>query len=477
MSIKGNQGHRMLPRIVIVGRPNVGKSSLFNLLAGRKVSIVDPTAGVTRDRIATDIEIPGEFKGDEPIPAELVDTGGYGIEDAMDLTADVERQIAEGLAEADVVVFVVDAQSGIVPLDETVARLLRQSGAKSKPVVLVSNKVDADNLEPAGYDALELGFGEPVMVSAKTKHNLRLLHDALREAIDKAPPRDEEPSSASTGLKIALVGKRNAGKSTLLNALAKRDRVIVSEKPGTTRDSIDVRIEWDTPKGKTSFTAIDTAGLRRTKSLEGDIEYYSQHRSLRSVRRADVCLFLIDAEVRISQVDHLLMQECLKHHKPTVLVVNKWDLAEDKATQEQYVEYLEQELKGLTFAPIVFISAKKAEGLQEAVAIAYNLHQQAGHRMGTGELNRFFEQALQTRAPRTSKGGKQPRLYYATQVATNPPTLALFVNDPELFDHHYQRYLFNRMRDELPFSEVPIKLLIRGKQKMSLGERLTAHEE
>ncbi len=467
----------MLPKIVIVGRPNVGKSSLFNLLAGRKVSIVDPTAGVTRDRIGTQIEIPPEFVGDEPTHAELVDTGGYGIEDTMDLTADVERQIAEGLAEADVVLFVVDAQSGIVPLDETVARLLRQSGAKSKPVVLVSNKVDADNLEPAGYDAMELGFGEPVMVSAKTKHNLRVFHDTLRAALEKVPPITDDPDAPSAGLKIALVGKRNAGKSTLLNALAGRDRVIVSEKPGTTRDSIDVRIEWDSPKGKVAFTAIDTAGLRRTKSLEGDIEYYSQHRSLRSVRRADVCLFLIDAEVRISQVDHLLMQEVLKHHKPTVIVVNKWDTVDKKATEEQYAQYLEQELKGLTFAPIVFISAKKAEGLQEAVAIAYNLHQQSSHRLGTGELNRFFEQALLTRAPRTSKGGKQPRLYYATQVATNPPTLALFVNDPDLFDHHYQRYLFNRMREELPFSEVPIKLLLRGKQKMTLGERLTSHDE
>ncbi len=463
----------MLPKIVIVGRPNVGKSSLLNLLAGRRVSIVDPTAGVTRDRIATPIQIPGPHHGDEPQPAELIDTGGYGIEDTQNLTADVEQQIANGLAEADLVLFVVDAQSGIVPLDRTVARVLRTSGAKQKPVLLVANKVDAENLEAGAYEAAQLGFGDPVFISAKTKHRLHGLYDAIRKNLTFDPDRKE----LDPGLRIAMVGKRNAGKSTLVNALVGHERVIVSEQEGTTRDSVDVRFEMQTPEGLKVFTAIDTAGVRKTKSLAGDIEFYSQHRSLRSVRRADVCLLLIDAAVPVSQVDHQLVNEINKHFRPTVIVVNKWDLAEEDYTEEQYAEYLEQNLKGLSFAPIVFISAVKAEGMQEVIALAMNLYDQASHRVTTSELNGFLEMVMEERGPRASKGGRRAKIYYGTQLETNPPTVALFVNDPEMFDASYQRFLMNRMRDELPFSEVPIRLLIRGKPKQTAEQRLAERDE
>ena len=465
----------MLPRIVIVGRPNVGKSSLLNLLAGRRVSIVDPTAGVTRDRVSTVIDIPGEHRGDPGREAELIDTGGYGIEDSMNLTAEVEQQIAHGLAEADLILFVVDAQTGLVPLDQTVARVLRQSGGKQKPVVVVANKVDAQHHEPGGFEAAALGFGDPVLISAKTKHHLHDLYDAIRANVDFDAERPN-PEPDDDAVKLALVGKRNAGKSTLINTLAGADRVIVSEQPGTTRDSVDVRLDLDTGDGVKSFIAIDTAGVRKTKSLAGDIEFYSQHRSLRSVRRADVCLLLIDAAVPISQVDHQLVNEINKHHRPAVVVVNKWDLAEAKYTEEEYVAYLDDALKGLSFAPIVFISAAKAEGMKECIALAWNLYQQAAHRVGTGELNQFIELIMNERGPSAGKGGKRAKIYYATQLAVSPPTIALFVNDPELFDGNYQRYLVNRMRDELPFAEVPIKLFVRGKQKMPASERIAAKD-
>lgn len=456
----------MLPKVVIVGRPNVGKSSLLNLLAHRRVSIVDPTAGVTRDRIATTVELPPESRGKQPRFVEMIDTGGYGIEDTQNLTTEVERQIAAGLAGADLVLFVVDAQAGVVPLDQTVADILRRS-VGDKPVVMVANKVDSAKQEPAAYEASSLGFGEPVLISAETGHNKFELFDAIRAGVDFDKAGDNTPPDK--GILVAMIGKRNAGKSTLVNALAGDERVIVSEQEGTTRDSVDVTFEID---GHV-FTAIDTAGVRKRKSLAGDIEFYSHHRSMRSVRRADVCLLLVDASVPVSQVDKQLVNELLKHHRPTVVVVNKWDLAEAEYTQEQYVEYLDDALKGIAYAPIVFISAAKAEGVREALGMALNLYEQANHRVGTGELNQVIEAITSERGP-SHKGGKRLKIYYAAQVDVNPPTIVVHVNAPELFDNNYRRFFINRLRDALPFSEVPIDLVIRGKAKMSAEERIAS---
>ena len=450
----------MIPKVVIIGRPNVGKSSLLNLLARRRISIVDPTAGVTRDRVGAAVELTSQDHVGKPRQIELIDTGGYGIVDTLDLEAQVEQQIAFALAEAHLVLFIVDAQAGIVPLDEQIARLLHTEsdlggGKPTAPVLMVANKVDDQSHESAAYEAAKLGFGEPAMVAAANSYRRGDLVEAIRSRID-FDAIGAEPVRPEPGMLLAIVGKRNAGKSTLVNALAGDERVIVSEREGTTRDSVDVRFEMD---GRT-VTAIDTAGVRRKKSIKDDIDFYSHHRALRSVRRADVVVLVIDAVVPVSQVDRQLVEEILAHYKPTVVAVNKWDLAESESTREQFMSYFDEALRGLSFAPFVFISAVKGEGLREVIAMAANLQKQAGHRVTTGELNRVMEEILAERTP-TSKTGKHPKIYYVTQLGVQPPTIGLFVNDTRMFEGTYQRFLLNRFRDTLPFSEVPIRLVIR----------------
>ena len=460
----------MLPKVAIVGRPNVGKSSLFNMLVGRRVSIVDATPGITRDRVSAVIELraSADSPSKEPGYVELVDTGGHGIEDVQNLTAEVEQQIAHALAEATLILFVVDAQGGLTLLDEQVARLLRTmsgpSGSSEDRVVLVANKVDGASHEPAALEASRLGFAEPVMVSATSGYRKLELIDLIRQRIDRlasvVPVATQRPDP---GVLMAIVGKRNTGKSTLVNTLAGEPRVIVAETEGTTRDSIDARFEMD---GKI-FTAIDTAGVRKRKSLSGDVEYYSYHRSLRSIRRANVVLFLIDATVPVSQVDKQLGNEMLRHYKPTVIVVNKWDMADERHTQDEYVTYLDGVFNGFKFAPIAFVSARSGEGVREVVAMAMNLYQQAEHRVTTGELNRVMQQILSERLPH-SKLGHHPKIYYVSQVETHPPTVGLWVNQPQMFDGTYQRFLLNRLRDQMPWSEVPIKLLIRPRKRTQI---------
>ena len=449
----------MVRKVVIVGRPNVGKSSLLNLLAGRRISIVDAAPGITRDRVSAIVQLPGS--GDGPT-VELIDTGGHGIDDSQNLTAEVEQQIAIGVAEADLILFVTDTQSGLLPLDREVAQLLR-SEAGCTPVLVVANKVDGPSHEPAAYETLQMGLGEPIMVSATNGHNKAQLLETIRERLDEMPDTGEHDAQGSTdgGVLLAIVGKRNAGKSTLVNALAGEQRVIVSETEGTTRDAVDVRLDFD---GRI-FTAIDTAGARKRKSIREDVEFYSHHRALLSIRRAHVVLLLIDASVPVSQVDTKLAGEILRHHKPCVVVVNKWDLAEAEHTQEQYLQYLDDALKGLSFAPIAFISAVRDEGLRDVAAMALNLYQQAGHRISTGQLNRLVESIITAHTP-VSRAGNLPKIYYVTQLGTYPPSIGLFVNQPDLFDASYQRFLLGRLRDEVPFAEVPIKLIIRPRNRM-----------
>jgi GTP-binding protein len=441
-----------LPQVAIVGRPNVGKSSLLNWLAGRRIAIVDPTAGVTRDRITAPIRADGRS-------FELVDTGGMGNQDVDNLTADVQRQIAHALDAAAAILFVVDTRTGLAPLDEMVAQRLRGIG---KPVLCVANKCDTDALEPLAAEFYRLGQGTVLAVSAQQGRGKLALLDWI---VKHLPAEADGEAPAEAVLKIAIVGRRNTGKSTFINSLAHAERMIVSEVPGTTRDSVDVRFEQD---GKT-YLAIDTAGVRRKKSIANDIEFYSLARAERSIRRADVVLHFHDPQVPVSKVDKQLASYILDNYKPAIFVVNKWDLAKTKLATGEYADYLHKVFPNLDFVPIAFITAKSGKNVQAVLNLAQNLHKQASARVSTGDLNRVLREALETQTP-PLRQNRRPKIYYATQVDANPPTIVLFTNGPELLDNTYQRYLLNVFRERLPFREVPIKLYLRKRQSSDGAE-------
>lgn len=434
-----------LPIVAIVGRPNVGKSSLFNWLAGRRISIVDPTAGVTRDRVSTVVEHGGRAW-------EIMDTGGIGIVDVDDLTADVERQIQIAIESAAVVVFVVDVRDGVVPLDEDVAARLR---TLKKPIVLVANKADTDKLGQQGGEFCKFGYGEPLCVSADQKLGKEDLFDRILAAL---PEDTGEGVPEEASLKIAIVGRRNAGKSTFINSLAGAERVIVSEVPGTTRDSVDVRFERD---GK-SYIAIDTAGVRKKTTLANDVEFYSLHRAQRSIRRADVVLHFFDARHRISRVDKQLAEYIVEENKPAIFVMNKWDLLKDSVSTDKMGEYTRAMFPMLDHVPIAFVTAQKSKNTLRLLQLAVQLHKQAGIRISTGDLNRVVRAAIEA-SPPPMAGSKQPKVFYVTQIGVHPPTIVLFTNGPELFDPTYVRYLTKSLRDTLPFSEVALKVVLRAK--------------
>jgi GTP-binding protein len=442
-----------LPVVAIVGRPNVGKSTLLNAAAGRLVSVVDPTEGVTRDRVGYPMVLDGRA-------FELVDTGGIGIVDVQDLSPQVEAQIATALEAASALIFVVDAKAGITAQDERIARQLKKLG---KPVVFAANKTESMKIRQSLGEFERLGFGPPMTLSAQNKENV----SAVIEAAVALLPADGPSELPTFALEIAIVGRRNAGKSTLVNALAGSERVIVSEKPGTTRDSIDVSIR----RGKDTWLLIDTAGLT-THAHDGKdpIQWYSEHRAYRSVRRADVSILLLDVTKEVGGLEKRLASEIEKAGKPCLLVANKWDLVKDTKTRTgEFEEYFRKALHGLERAPVAFISAKTKLNTQRMLDVCADLHRQSTKRLTTGEINRFVSIALEQRSP-SIKSSRRARIYYATQVGVSPVTIALFVNDPDLFDPAFRRYLEHRFRDTFPFPEVPVRLDFRRRDRKPLDQ-------
>ncbi len=438
-----------LPVVAIVGRPNVGKSSLFNAIARRRTSIVEPTAGVTRDRVTGICDIDETY-------FELVDTGGHGIVDRDDLDEHVERQIQYAIDQAHLILFVVDAREGLTPLDRNTADMLRRH-ACTDHVRLLANKVDEPHMEAGIGEFNRLGFGEPLAVSAVSGVGRSDLRELIQEAVSGVT--DDVPDDPV--MKIAIVGKRNTGKSSFINSLTGEERVIVSEIPGTTRDSIDVRFEKD---GRT-IVVIDTAGIRKKSKIADDIEFYAYSRVTQSIRRADVVLFLIDATVPVGQVDKRLAALIASEYKPCVLVVNKWDLVKGRAASDDYDEYLAKVLPEVRYAPVAFTSAVTGRNLFSTIDVATELFKQSRIRVGTGRLNQALQQAVAANTPRGRRGRKPPKFFYATQVSTQPPTLVLFVNGPGLVTRSYERFLLNRFRDTLPFGEIPIRLVFKGRRE------------
>ena len=443
-----------VPQVVIVGRPNVGKSSLLNWQAGKLVSVVDPTAGVTRDRV-TYLMHAGERY------FEMVDTGGMGIEDADDLTADVERQIHIAVEEADLILFVVDGNTGIAPLDRTVAEHLRRV---ETPILMVANKCDSTKTDADVFEFLSLMDVPLVQTSVKANRNRRELLARILEFLPPAEEVEQEEGAvldADPELKLAIVGRRNVGKSTFINALAETERMIVSEVPGTTRDSVDVRFELD---GK-AFVAIDTPGVRKKKSLASDVEFYGLVRAQKSIRRADIVLMFFDASQTISKVDKQLVEYIAQRGKPCVFVVNKWDLGlSEEMTTEKWDEYLAHSFGTLRYVPIAFLTAKDGRNVKKLIQLALSLGHQARERVSTGKLNKLVSAAVKANAP-SSRRNRRPKIYYATQVATEPPTIVLKCNDPRIIDETWKRYLLGVLQEKLPYSEVPIRLYFRNREK------------
>ncbi len=436
------------PIVAIVGRPNVGKSTLFNKIVGKRLSIVDDTPGVTRDRVFGDAEWCGR-------KFSLVDTGGIEPASKDVIPAQMREQAQIAIDSAEAVILVTDVRSGVTATDADVASLLLKSGV---PVVLCVNKCDSvGDPPPEFYEFYNLGMGDPVMVSSVHGHGTG---DLLDRVLELLPPEEEEEEQGDA-IKVAVIGKPNVGKSSLVNRVAGENRCIVSDIAGTTRDAIDTTIQ----NQHGAFTFIDTAGLRRKSKVEDAIEHYSNLRAEMAVERADVCLILIDAQVGFTDQDSKVAGIAHEAGKGCVICVNKWDAVEkDDKTMQEMREKLAKDFSFMSYAPILFISAKTGQRLDKMFEMIKLAAQSNAMRITTGVLNDILAQAVARVQPPTDKG-RRLKIYYMTQASTRPPTFICFVNDNELFHYSYQRYLVNRIRETFGLEGTPVRLIGRERKE------------
>ena len=437
------------PIVAIVGRPNVGKSTLFNIFANSRISIVEDTPGVTRDRLYADTEwLDNEFM--------MVDTGGIEIMNTDKIAVSIRQQAQIAIAEADVILFVCDARAGITHEDAEVAKMLRQS---KKPIVLAINKADSPKQEMEIFEFYNLGIGEPIPVSAANHLGLGDLLDAVVEKFPETSAYGEDGNEDE--IKVALIGRPNVGKSSIFNTLVGEERSIVSDVAGTTRDAIDTPVIREGQK----FLFIDTAGMRRKARIDEPIEKYSIIRSLRAVDRSDVVLMVIDAIDGVTEQDKKIAGYAHEAGKGIVLVVNKWDLYDkDNTSTLRYTENLRRELVFMQYAPVVFVSAMTKQRTHRLPEVIHYVAEQNAMRISTSVLNQVVEDAIAINPPPTEKG-QRLKILYATQVKIKPPTFVIFVNEPEIMHFSYQRYLENKLREAFGFEGTPLQMIIRGKNE------------
>ncbi len=441
---------KRLPCVVIVGRPNVGKSSLFNRIVGKRVAVVQEQPGITRDRLYRECEWNGR-------KFQLVDTGGILFEDEDPLVEQIRLQAEVALAEADVVLFLADATDGVTPADQELADALRSI---KKPLFVGVNKSDNQERDSWSTDFYSLGIGDVIPMSAL--HG-RGVAEALDRIVESLPPL-EILEEIETGPKIAIVGRPNVGKSSLLNAFVGESRSIVSNIPGTTRDAIDTEIKFNSE----TITLIDTAGIRRRGKIQGSVEYYMALRAERAMSRAEVAMIVVDGNEGLTDGDKRIAKAAHDFGKACVICINKWDMVEPpdgkpklrSKTKTDFAQQIRDEFPDLSYAPLCFTSAKSSTGLEPALETCLEALENSNFRMPTGALNRIIREAVFERP--YSRKGRPLRIYYATQAATAPPKFILFVNDKELLHFSYQRYLENRLRKEFPLEGTPIRLEFRS---------------
>jgi len=433
------------PIVAIVGRQNVGKSTLLNRMVGKPIAIVADLPGTTRDRIFADVSWQG-------VGFTLVDTGGLEPRPQSTMAQEVREQVEAAITEADAIIFLVDVRDGIIPSDSEIADMLRQS---SKPIVLVANKADNAKLETGAVEFYQLGLGEPLAISAYHSRGVAELLDKIIALLPAPPPIKAEPE----GMKVAIVGRPNVGKSMLLNALLGGERAIVDDAPGTTRDAIDTMLDFN---GQ-SVLLIDTAGIRRRGRLGVGVERYSVLRALRAIDRADIALLVLDATELVTAQDMHIAGYIQQAAKGIVLVVNKWDLVADGSIKE-YHKYILQQIKFMSYAPVLCISAKFGQGVDKVMPEARRVYQERLKRLPTAAVNSVVQQAVAAHSlPRS--GTKQLKILYATQAEVNPPTFVFFVNDAGLIHFSYRRYLENKLRQSFGFAGTPFRLIFKTRSE------------